>query len=721
MTRMFTFALLLLASPCNGFSSSSVNLFFQPQNIFVPRHSRQWDSTPKHQFSYLYPTNITDDALQVPESPTSWSFTFPTISIRPKMEFPSIEFPSAMIQDAHEEYVSRHQIVKKRRVFRRLVEITTILCGQILRPLLCSIVKTKPDLSTIHIPMDQDWDAFWKQRRGRRKLTNAERVAQGVPALGPTFVKLAQILATRPDILPVPLAEALGGLQDQMIPFDNLTAKRMIRTDMKTALLERETQAQPYLQSKQDIDVFMNSLSDKPVAAACVAQVYKGLLPGYGPVAVKVLRPGIQRKVERDATLFHSVATWVERLNNNTMKLPGMNKVNIGSIQLVHTVDEFTSRVLEDMDFTREAENMKAFAKLYDSRTGTSPTVKVVVPEVIQELSSNRVIVMEWLEGTQLTDICNDCEDQEQQRKENLELIVQAIEMTVSQFIDHGLLHGDPHLGNVKKVRNPKTGLPELGYLDFGLVSYVPQRFRDGIVIAVVQLVFARNLEAIADLCVDLGLLPEETLRDAGERQRFLKALKSALSDVLIWPKDTKGMSTAVPIIRFDSLLPVFSGLIRSFEFTVPPYFLNNIRALATLEGMALKLDPDFKILRVIYPYSINRLMRNPAVSKRVQQTFLDICRSPDTQLISPRRVQMLLNDWALWTGYRKRRIAWDLVTCAGGRRVTPVILHNWLLNRIRNIRNLASHSGRVVVLGCRKVATAIPLFGQWEELATYY
>lgn len=724
MTGIFIFA-LLLAFQCNAFSSSSVNLFFHPQNIFVPRHSRQWDSTSTtrgYQFSYPSNTTVDDDSL--PESPTSWSFTFPTINIRPKMEFPSIEFPSAMIQDAHEEYVRRHQIVKKRRVFRRLVEITTILGGQILRPLLCSIAKTKPDLSTIHIPTDQDWDAFWKQRRGRRKLTNAERVAQGVPALGPTFVKLAQILATRPDILPVPLAEALGGLQDQMVPFDNMTAKRMIRTDMKTALLQQrdeETKTQAYLQSIKDIDLFMNSLSDKPVAAACVAQVYKGLLPGYGPVAVKVLRPGIQRKVERDATLFHSVATWVERLNNNTMKLPGMRKVNIGSIQLVQAVDEFTSRVLEDMDFVREAENMKAFAKLYDSRTGTSPTVKVVVPEVIQELSSNRVIVMEWMEGTQLTEVCNDCEEQQQQRKENLELIVQAIEMTVSQFIDHGLLHGDPHLGNVKKVRNPTTGKPELGYLDFGLVSYVPQRFRDGIVIAVVQLVFARNLEAIADLCVDLGLLPEETLRDAGERQRFLKALKSALSDVLIWPKDTKGMSTAVPIIRFESLLPVFSDLIRSFEFTVPPYFLNNIRALATLEGMALKLDPDFKILRVIYPYSINRLMRNPTVSKRVQQTFLDICRSPDTQLISPLRVRMLLNDWALWTGYRKRRIAWDLVTSAGGRRVTPVLLKNWLLNRIRNIRNLVGHSQRVVVLGCRKVANALPLLGEWEKLATHY
>jgi predicted unusual protein kinase regulating ubiquinone biosynthesis (AarF/ABC1/UbiB family) len=115
-------------------------------------------------------------------------------------------------------------------------------------------------------------------------------------------------------------------------------------------------------------------------------------------------------------------------------------KVNIGSVRLTEAVDEFTSRVLEDMDFVREAENMKAFAELYDSRRGTSPTVKIVVPEVISELSSNRVIVMEWLEGTKLTDICTDCEDRTQVKKENLKLIVEAIETTISQLIDHGLL-----------------------------------------------------------------------------------------------------------------------------------------------------------------------------------------------------------------------------------------------------------------------------------------
>lgn len=103
------------------------------------------------------------------------------------------------------------------------------------------------------------------------------------------------------------------------------------------------------------------------------------------------------------------------------------------------------------------------------------------------------------------------------------------------------------------------------------------------------------------------------------------------------------------------------ASLVASFEFSIPPYFLNNARALATLEGIALKLDPEFNILRVIYPYSINHLMRNPSVSKITQETFVHICENPETKLVDFNNFMVLLNDWAMFTGYRKRKVFWDL------------------------------------------------------------
>ncbi|KAG7349094.1 ABC1 family-domain containing protein [Nitzschia inconspicua] len=708
----------------NAFSTSTSLQPFGPSQVRLRKHSTHVQSHQRSATISKQPLfaaeaarheNRFDDSNDYPYGKSGWwSFTFPSSFRTANMEFPSIELPDAilMIQETHEKYLETIQIVKKRRVFQRLVEIFSIMSGEILRPVLCSVIKSKPDLSKIHIPTDDDWDAFWSEKRGRKQLSNAERVARGIPALGPTFVKLALILATRPDILPIPLAEALGDLHYNVPPFDNLTAKRMIRTDLKTALRQQQqtnltVSGNPYFQNKRDIDRFMETLSKRPVATGGIAQVYKGYIPGIGNVAVKVLRPGVRRKVERDTTLFHSIATWVESISNNTLNLPFVN-VDIGSVRLVEAVDEFTSRVLEDMDFVREAENMKAFSNLYDSRKGTSPTVKVVVPEVLSDLSSNRIIVMEWIDGIRLTNICDDCDEKEQEEKENLELIVQAIEMTVSQLIDHGLLHGDPNLAHVLKVRNPQTGKPEIGYIDFGIVSYVPQTFRDAIVCAVTQLVFARNLEAVADLCGEMGLLPQEILTDPSERKRLMEALQTTMDDVLIWPKNTKGLSTAVPTIRFENLLPALSKFIQSFEFTMPPYFLNNVRALAQLEAMALKLDPNFNVLRVIYPYSINRLMRNPTVSKKVQNTFLEICRNPETKLISPRRVQMLLNDWALWTGYRKRKIFWDLVTSAGGRRVTPVIFQNWCANRVQNITVVLYHCRQFILRSWQRIGSIL-------------
>lgn len=405
---------------------------------------------------------------------------------------------------------------------------------------------------------------------------------------------------------------------------------------------------------------------------------------------MKVQRPGIRRKVERDATLFHSVATWIES-QSWPRGTPMHGQPLFGTMQIVQTVDEFTSRILEDMDFQREVENMQVFAKLYDLRHSSAhKSVQVVVPRVIPELCSSRVIVMEYIDGVKLTEIgCegsdDECSDSNFAVEENLALVQRAIEYTLSQLLETGVVHADPHTGNLLKVRT--NGKVELGYLDFGLLNEVPQRFRDGIVSAVVQVVFAYNIEAVADLCVDVGLLSEEKMSDTEQQKKLVDSLKRAADNILIWPKDRRGRSTAIPKLRFQNLLASLAIIVSTFEFTVPPYFLNNIRALATLEGIALKLDPNFNILRVIYPYSINHLMCNPRVSHKAQETFLEICRNPTSKLFEVERFRILLNDWAMLTGHKKRRIFWDLVTSTGGRHVSSRIVQEWALKRIRCVR----------------------------------
>lgn len=326
----------------------------------------------------------------------------------------AFDFPPPLFRNklAQEQYLKLHQTVKRRRAFGRLLQITSVLSGRLFGPLVLSLIRKKS------VPPD-----FWR-RTSRQGITNAQRFAQGLPRLGPTFVKLGQALATRPDILEIDLADALANLQDRMIPFDHAVAKRIIRNELKNS--------NTFANDKSFLDQFLQSL--QVVAAASFSQVYKGYLPGYGAVAVKVQRPGIRATVEKDATLFHSIATWVQFVPSLCRSARGLHLPK----SLVQAVDEFTARVLEDMDFEREAQNMQLFKDMYCLNRGrSSPEIRVVVPELYAELSTSRVIVMEWIEGTKLTDITRD-----EEREENLNLVKKAIEITLSQLLTTGLIHG---------------------------------------------------------------------------------------------------------------------------------------------------------------------------------------------------------------------------------------------------------------------------------------
>ena len=600
-------------------------------------------------------------------------------------------------------YLKAHQRVKKRKSFRRLVEIAQILAGQVFRPLVCSLIQDFRLLRS-----SEEWDEFWTKTATpalsshsssskRFNYTNAERIVAGLPQLGPTYLKLAQIAATRPDLVPIPLAEALQKVQHDLPPFDNLTAKRIIRRDIQAAMSRARRKNRldddfP-IQTQAELKDFLDSISAQPKAAASVAQVYKAHLKGFGDVAIKVQRVGIRKKVERDATLFHSVAAFLESLKW-PKGFPLQGQPLIGNTKLVQTVDEFTARVFEDMDFRKEAENILLFGTMYNDDD------QVHVPKLIPDLCSSRIIVMEWLEGTRLTDIdCNnEDKDPELERQENLRLVVKAIECNLSQFMEFGMLHAEPTIGNVLKVREEssstawrknqngsETSTAALGYLDFGLISSVPQQVRDGVVLGTVNLVFAYNIDAVADLCVDLGLLPASKIQHPKDRRKLIQALQTAFDSILIWPKDRKGRTSAVPKVRFENLLFALSKLISEYGFNVPPYGLNNARSLATLEGIALKLDPEFNILRVIYPYSINHLMRNPSVSAKTQEAFLGVCDNPETRLVDLKKFRRLLNDWSIFTGYHKRRILWDLTWSAGTRRVFARIVFEWLRRRVHD------------------------------------
>jgi predicted unusual protein kinase regulating ubiquinone biosynthesis (AarF/ABC1/UbiB family) len=244
--------------------------------------------------------------------------------------------------------------------------------------------------------------------------------------------------------------------------------------------------------------------------------------------------------VERDAALLGSVAACIE-------SLPSPAGGRLVATELVDAVEEFMSRIFGELDYRNEMANAATFAGLYSYRHGSCKNVKVVVPEMLPELCTDDVLVMEWLDGTKLTSIHNVSSDD---LATNIVLIETGIECTLSQLLDTGVLHADPHGGNLLRVELPEG--PRLGYLDFGLLSTVPSQVRDGLVCAVAQLVIARDVEAVANLFGEPGLLPQEVLLDPAERAALTEALDKTLADALVSGETSASLSVSAATLLYQ-------------------------------------------------------------------------------------------------------------------------------------------------------------------------
>ena len=559
---------------------------------------------------------------------------------------------------------------------RRAQEITSTVMKDVLAPLVGCVATNGPATN---------WDEFWTRETvwnerdfngsyehhdDQRFISHAQRVAVALERLGPTYVKFGQALSARLDLIPQPLAEALARLQDEMTAFNNTLAHEIIRTELEgTGAL-----------SNQELTTLLDSLSTSAVAAASIGQVYQGFIPGRGKVALKVQRPGIHQVVQQDSTMLRQLATIIESLpglpvgvgptpppSSSSSKENTKRQTKLISTKVVAAADEFMTRVLEELDYQNEAKNMETFYRLYSHRNGTSSEVKVVVPTVHMDLCTDRLLVMEWIDGSKLS---NAAGTDESTKSENLALIESGIAATLSQLLGTGIMHADPHAGNLVKV-NTNEGLM-LGFLDFGMLSTVPESVRDALVCAVAQVVFARDTEAVADLFGELQLLPAEVIQDKVERAHLTKALDRVFQDVLQYPPadPTTGL-TSIPTLRFDKLLGGLSLLVSRFQFTLPPYFLNIARALATLEGVARDLDPSFNALQAVYPYALDRILNNPSMSPIVEETLVSLMINPRTGRFDRNKIRNLIRDSAVLGGTSKRKVVLDVIRSKSGRRIT--------------------------------------------------
>jgi predicted unusual protein kinase regulating ubiquinone biosynthesis (AarF/ABC1/UbiB family) len=405
------------------------------------------------------------------------------------------------------------------------------------------------------------WDR-WQHHSKEHQPQRAAHLRHILTHLGPTFIKVGQALSTRPDLVRKDFLEELVKLQDQLPPFPNAIAFSIIETELQAP-----------------IDEIFREISPVPVAAASLGQVYRARLYTGEEVAVKVQRPNLMPILTLDLCLMRWASTWLGPW------LP----LNLGH-DLTLIVDEFGTKLFEEVDYHNEGRNAERFAANFHG----DPRVKV--PAIHWLYSSDHVLTLEWISGCKLTDT-------DWIKEANLDsdtLIEIGVTAGLQQLLEHGFFHADPHPGNLFAMPDGR-----MAYIDFGMMDQLSQDMKETLVDSVVHLI-NKDYSGLARDFVKLGFLTPET-----DIMPIIPALEAVFD---------RAIGESVRDFNFKTITDQFSELMYEYPFRVPAKFALIIRSLVTQEGLALTLNPNFKIVEVAYPYVARRLLteESPAFRRRL-------------------------------------------------------------------------------------------------------
>ncbi|MCP9787182.1 ABC1 kinase family protein [Cyanobium sp. N5-Cardenillas] len=413
----------------------------------------------------------------------------------------------------------------------------------------------------------------------------ARAILETLNDLGPCFIKVGQALSTRPDLVRRDWLEELARLQDDLPPFSHAVA---------LALIEEELGAPAHQ--------LYEEFPDYPMAAASLGQVYRARLAEGHWVAVKVQRPDLPFILRRDLVIIRSLAVLTAPF------LPLNLGFGLGAI-----IDEFGSTLFEEIDYRREADNAERFATLFQDHP------EVTVPAVVRSLSSRRVLTTSWINGTKL----QSRRELEAHHLDPAALIRTGVIAGLQQLLEFGYFHADPHPGNLFALPGKTNGLGHVAYVDFGMMDSLSDSDRLTLTGAVVHLI-NRDFDALARDFVVLGFLNPSTP---------LGPIVPALEEVL-----GGALGENVGSFNFKAITDRFSELMYDYPFRVPARFALIIRAVVSQEGLAMRLDPDFRIIRVAYPYVARRLLAGDTAEMR--EKLLEVIFDRDGRL----RVERLEN-----------------------------------------------------------------------------
>lgn len=418
---------------------------------------------------------------------------------------------------------------------------------------------------------------------------SAERLRMAFAELGPSFIKLAQLLATRPDLVTKQFADEFKKLQDNVPPFS---------TSEAVAIIETETKA--------SIGSVFGFFDQIPIAAASIAQVYRGRLLAGDEVIIKVQRPGIESQIETDINILTSIAQLMERY------IPESAFFNPSGI-----VDEFARTVRKELDFMEEARNCIRFGRNFDRHPD------VHIPKVFNSYTTAKTLVLELIPGVRIDDI----EGIARLGLDRRRLAKIGVDAYFKQVLEDGFFHADPHAGNIFAMPDGK-----IGFMDFGIVGRVTAEMRETMANTFLALI-NKDFDRLIEQYVEMGLVPEHIDFDI-----FRREFRADLADFL---EPLYGV--ALKDLNFAEYMDTVTRLALKHKLKVPSDLILVNKAMLILENLGRELDPDFDFIAAAEPYAtkiIGERVRPAQLFDRARKNVMEVS---DFFVLFPKQMKQII------------------------------------------------------------------------------
>lgn len=416
-------------------------------------------------------------------------------------------------------------------------------------------------------------------------LSLPERLRLAFEELGPTFIKLGQLIASRPDLVPYEYSEEFNKLLDKVPPVPFLEVKKIIETEFGAPLSET-----------------FKEFDEIPIAAASIAQVHKALLPDGTRVVVKVQRPYIEKLISTDIELIYLMAKLIDKYVPETRLY---NPVGV--------VDEFSRGIKKELDFILEASNIvKISRNLKDDN-------RVVIPGVFWDFTTSRTLTLERIEGVKIDNI----PELEKMGTNCSDLARSLTDVFFAQIFRYGLFHGDLHAGNIFVVDGKK-----LGFVDFGIVGRLSEDMIENLANILLAIVKG-DYKLLVENYLEMGLVPESTDLDAFSRD-YQDILETYLS------KPIKDAS-------LGELLLNYTKVAASYNIKLPMDLVLLDKCIIELEGLVRQLDPglDMLVAGERYAGELIKIWYSP---KKMGKEFLETAHEVDKLAkVLPGQVRQLM------------------------------------------------------------------------------